>query len=55
MPKSRQKAKQGKLKELEYVEGEQAYDNFVNLTKRLISVPKSDIVEMERSRKKKKI
>lgn len=54
MPETKEKsATPSKHKELEYVEGEQAYENFVNLAKRLISVPKSEIVELERKRKKK--
>ncbi len=41
------------IEKIDCVEGEQAFDNFVNLTRQLLSVPKSQIVEMERSRKKK--
>ena len=35
------------------VEGREAHENFVNLTRQLLSIPKSDIAEIERSRKKK--
>jgi DNA-binding Xre family transcriptional regulator len=41
------------ISKIDSVEGEEAFDNFTNLTRQLLSVPKSEIVEMERKRKKK--
>jgi len=41
------------LAKIQCVEGQEAHQNFVNLTRQLLAIPKSDIVEMERNRKKK--
>jgi hypothetical protein len=34
----------------EYVEGDEAFQNFVNLTRRVLSVPKSEIEKLKQGR-----
>ncbi len=52
-PKVSKLQAQKEERKIEYVEGDEAFQNFVNLARRVISVPKSEIDELERNRKKK--
>jgi hypothetical protein len=40
-------------RKIEYLEGEEAFENFARMTKHLLSVPKSVIDEREKASKKK--
>jgi len=51
-PVAKVEIKEEEIAKIDSVEGEPAFENFVNLTRQLLSVPKSEIVEMKRSRKK---
>ncbi len=48
------KSRKREPRKIEYVEGEEAFQNFVDLAKQLILVPKSQIAELERKGKRGK-
>jgi hypothetical protein len=52
-PAAKKGINEEEISKIDSVEGEEAFENFTNLTRQLLSVPKSKIIEMEKSRKKK--